>query len=119
MYQELCSSQLLYRQELSVFGEANKELKLLKDALVQHNRKSDSASVTFNHVGDTWSHIVAATKSLKTLENGLDEKSRRTRHCCDKIVDNISIFGNWLALLPSGDYGAVVSGVFKMVVQVS
>ena len=105
-----------------MFSEADKELKLLKDALVQHKRKTDPESqhsVTASHIGDTWSHIVEAIKSVKSLENSLDDKSRRTRHCCDKIVDNISIFGNWLQLLPSGDYGAVISGVFKMIVQVS
>ena len=95
-----------------MFSEADKELKLLKDALVQH-------SVTVNHVGNTWSQIVEAIEGVKTIESGLDDKSRRTKHYCDKIVDNISVFGNWLELLPSGDYGAVVSGVFKMVVQVS
>ena len=105
-----------------MFSDAKKELKLLHDALVQHTGKTDSdsrQSVTPNHIGDTWSHIVAAVKNVRTIENGLDEKSRRARQCCDKIVDNISLFGNWLELLPSGDYGAVISGVFKMVVQVS
>ncbi|KAL8791964.1 MAG: hypothetical protein Q9195_005453 [Heterodermia aff. obscurata] len=106
--------------EISMFGEAEKELKLLKDALGQDRRKTDSdtqLSVTVTQIGDSWSHIAEAIKSVKTTENGLDDRSRRTRDCCDKIVDSISIFGNWLELLPSGDYGAVISGVFKMVVQ--
>ena len=105
-----------------MFSDAQKELELLKDTLVQPGSKTDSESqhsVTANYIGDTWLHIVAAIESVKTIENGLDEKSRRTRDCCDKIVNNISMFGNWLELLPSGDYGAVISGVFKMVIQVS
>ena len=105
-----------------MFSEAEKELKLLKDTLVQHSRKTDSESqhsVTANHIGDTWNNIVEAIKSVKAVENGLDEKSRKTRHCCDKIVNNISTFGTWLELLPNGDYAAVISGIFKMIVQVS
>ena len=105
-----------------MFGEAEKELKLLKDALVQHSGKTDSESqhsVTSNHIGDIWSNIGEAIKSVKTIENGLDYKSQRARDRCDKIVNNIPIFENWLQLLPSGDYGAVISGVFKMIVQVS
>ena len=50
---------------------------------------------------------------------GSDDESDRIKTSCSTLIHNIAGFDSWLNLLPQGDYGAVISGVFKLVVVVS
>lgn len=53
------------------------------------------------------------------------EKERMTgpfgslRKCLDRLGKNGEGFKRWLDVLPDGDYGSVVSGSFKLIVEVS
>ena len=40
------------------------------------------------------------------------------RKCLYKLGENGDTFKRWLDLLPDGDYGSVVSGSFKLIVEV-
>ena len=104
-----------------MFSGAREELQLLKDAIIQYQQKTDpdSNSMTkFNEESNPWRDVREAVRLAKAREDGQDKDSWSARDSCDKIVDNISTFETWLDLLPSGDYGSVVGGVFKMVVTV-
>ena len=93
----------------------------LKEAIAQYQKKTDPDSTPTVEVGENasaWKEVRDAVKLAKDREDGQDKDSWSTRDSCDKIVDNISAFETWLDLLPGGDYGAVVGGVFKMVVTV-
>lgn len=87
----------------------------------QQKTKVKTSEVTneLNGTSVSWTEVREAVQQAKARETGRDNDSWSARNHCDKIVDNISSFETWLELLPSGDYGAVVSGVFKMVVTVS
>lgn len=74
--------------------------------------------VKANDSNSSWKDVSDAVKAAKDREDGQDKDSWSARDSCDKIVDNISAFETWLDLLPGGDYGAVIGGVFKMVVTV-
>ena len=104
-----------------MFNGARDELQRLKEAIVQYQQKTKPDSNSIVNVNDTispWKDVRAAVKNAKDREDGQDKDSWSARDSCDKIVDNISTFETWLDLLPGGDYGAVVGGVFKMVVTV-
>lgn len=104
-----------------MFSGAREELQLLKEAIIQYQQKTDpdSSSITkFNEVANPWKDVKEVVRIAKAREDGQDKDSWSARDSCDKIVDNISTFEAWLELLPSGDYGAVVGGVFKMIVTV-
>ena len=96
-------------------------MQLLKEAIVQYQQKTDpdsSSLVKVNESPSLWKDVREAVKVAKAREEGQDKDSWSARDSCDKIVDNVSTFETWLDLLPGGDYGAVVGGVFKMVVTV-
>ncbi|CAD6587129.1 MAG: hypothetical protein ASARMPREDX12_002758 [Alectoria sarmentosa] len=109
----------LESEEDSLFSGAREELQLLEEAIFQYQQKTDPDASSVVEISDTanpWKDVREAVKSAKDREDGQDNDSWSARDSCDKIVDNISTFETWLDLLPGGDYGAVVSGVFKMVV---
>ena len=54
----------------------------------------------------------------RAREEGQDEAAWNAKNLCTRMTDNIPAFENWLQLLPNGDYGAVICGVFKLVVSV-
>ena len=104
-----------------MFSGARDELQRLKEAIVQYQEKTNpdsSAMINVNDTQNSWKDVRDAVKVAKDCEDGQDKDSWSARDSCDKIVDNISTFETWLDLLPGGDYGAVVGGVFKMVVTV-
>ena len=104
-----------------MFSGARDELQRLKEAIVQYQQKIKPDSNSIVNVNDTvspWKDVRSAVKNAKDREDGQDKDSWSARDSCDKIVDNIATFETWLDLLPGGDYGAVVGGVFKMVVTV-
>ena len=108
-------------EEESLFSGARDELQRLKEAIVQYQQKTNTDSawiIKANDATSLWKDVRDAVRVAKDHENGQDKDSWSARDSCDKIVDNISSFETWLDLLPGGDYGAVVSGVFKMVVTV-
>lgn len=109
----------LESEEEYLFTGARDELQLLKEAIVQYQQKTDpdsSSVIKVDEASSPWKGVREAVKVAKDREGGQDKDSWSARDSCDKIVDNISTFETWLDLLPGGDYGAVVSGVFKMVV---
>ena len=104
-----------------MFNGARDELQRLKEAILQYQQKTKPDSniiVNVNDTMNTWKDVRDAVKNAKDREDGEDKDSWSARDNCDKIVDNIATFETWLDLLPGGDYGAVVGGVFKMVVTV-
>lgn len=104
-----------------MFSGARQELQLLKEAIDQYQQKTKPESNLLNRVDGTaysWKDVREAVKVAKACEEGQDKETWLARDSCNKIVDNISTFETWLDLLPGGDYGATISGVFTMIVSV-
>lgn len=111
----------MYSEEESLFSGAKEELRLLKEAIVQYQQKTNPDASSVINVTDSsnpWKDVREAVTAAKAREDGKDNDSSSARDFCDKIVDNNSAFETWLDLLLGGDYGAVVGGVFKMIVTV-
>ncbi len=88
----------------------------MRKAVAQYEQKTKPKS----HVdvrNCSWTGVQEAIQ-VATLEEGSDDESNIAKRSCSKMARNIPDFENWLSLLPNGDYGAVVCGVFKMVVVV-
>lgn len=45
-------------------------------------------------------------------------KNSKTMLCIDKVGRNSDAFASWLELLPGGDYGSSICGVFKVAIEV-
>ena len=105
-----------------MFTGAKEELLLLKQAIIKYRQKTNpefKQITVYDEPTVSWKEVKETIIQAKACENGQDNESWSARAHCDKIVDNISVLEAWLGLLPDGDYGAVVGGVFKMIVGVS
>ena len=110
------------RQKDALFSDAKLELEQLRQAIVQYQQKTHPESralVRLDTEACSWSEVKEVIKIAPDSEVSGDEESWNAKGFCRKIAKNITAFENWLGLLPSGDYGAVVCGVFKMIVGVS
>ncbi|KAK0510773.1 hypothetical protein JMJ35_007205 [Cladonia borealis] len=105
-------------EEDALFSDAKSQLQDLKEVVAKHQQKTGltpQGVAHFDTVACTWSEIQALIE-VATSGLGSDDESDKIKLSCSKIGRNIAGFDNWLNLLPDGDYGAVVCGVFKMVV---
>lgn len=103
-----------------MFSDCQSELHELKNALIQYQYKSRPNSqdlVELDIENTTWVEVQEVIKAV-ICQEGSDDESNRAKTSCLRMAKNIPDFETWLNLLPAGDYGAVVSGVFKMVVGV-
>lgn len=100
--------------------DTRKELQQLREA-ISHFRQKLHQEVFYPISSDerecTWTTVQEEIASAIKAQ-GPDNESQSAKSWCFKIVENIPAFETWLSLLPGGDYGAVVCGVFKMVVGV-
>ena len=64
-----------------------------------------------------WAGVQQAIQAA-ALEEGSDDESNMAKSSCSKMARSIPDFEVWLGLLPNGDYGSVVCGVFNMVLVV-
>lgn len=104
-----------------LFAGARDELRQSKEAILEYQQKTKqdpNLMVKANHSTRSWNDVREAIKVAKDHEDDKDKESWSVIESCDKIVENISAFEAWLDLLPGGDYGAVVSAVFMIVVTV-
>lgn len=104
-----------------MFTDAKAELLELKSAVIKYQRKLNPAvarSAPEDGVHCTWTEV---RKEIEAVVNGpgSNDERRRLRMSCLRIVSSLTGFSHWLDLLPDGDYGAVISGVFKIVIGVS
>lgn len=106
--------------EEALFSGASIELEQLRDAVVQYqietNTNSQAVASLARHEW-TWEKVQDAVKEA-AREEGSDDESSIVKSSCSKIIENIPAFEAWLGLLPAGDYGAVICGLFKVVVGV-
>ena len=100
----------------SLFDEAKTELEELKKAVALYEQKTKPKS-RIDVQTCTWTGVQEAIQ-VASLEEGSDDESNIAKKSCSKMARNIPDFETWLSLLPDGDYGAVVCGVFNMVVVV-
>ena len=107
--------------EDALFTDAKAELVELKSSVIKYQRKTNLAvanSAAHDNFNCTWTEV---RKEIEVAINGSgsNDETKRIKTSSLRIVDNLAGFSHWLDLLPDGDYGAVISGVFKIVIGVS
>ncbi|KAK8116432.1 uncharacterized protein PG998_004713 [Apiospora kogelbergensis] len=64
----------------------------------------------------TWEEVMGEVEATSTLWRTSTIKSTKTMQYIDKVGQNSEAFQSWLELLPAGDYGSSIAGVFKVVI---
>ena len=108
-------------EENDLFSGAEQELKHLVFAIARYKTKDKMAEVddSLQIRGKQWLDIVKnALNAIQKHENGHDESALSRIQKCTQLMNNISAFDGWLNVLPNGDYGAIIGGVFTMLVKV-
>ncbi|KAJ9604441.1 hypothetical protein H2200_011277 [Cladophialophora chaetospira] len=109
----------LKREENELFAHANQEKQLLLEELIKYRERRHSPQVAaplVPNVKCSWDDVIVALKKLSKEGDDNDTKFKKSLRA---IGDNAEIFQRWLKLLPDGDYGATVSGAFKILLGVS
>ncbi len=104
-----------------MFSEAKNELQALRETISAYQDKAGlPIQPSIDPKGSTfaWKEVIEAVKLAKAREEGDDQDKWTVKRCCTTIIETIPAFEGWLKLLPDGDYGAIVCGVFSMVVSV-
>ncbi|KAH9905189.1 hypothetical protein F4778DRAFT_802664 [Xylariomycetidae sp. FL2044] len=57
------------------------------------------------------------TEVMQEVHNASAKKPSKAKICIDRIGRNSDVFETWLQLLPSGDYGASICGVFTLAIR--
>jgi hypothetical protein len=111
------SNNLCCREEVAIFESAKTELELLKAAIKKFREKSKSKPSRWDLEapgGPTWKEVIVdIDESLKNEQNELVSKTLRN------MSNGIQGFEAWLSLIPNGDYGSIICGVFKVLISVS
>ncbi|KAI0812813.1 hypothetical protein GGR55DRAFT_637974 [Xylaria sp. FL0064] len=64
----------------------------------------------------TWDQVMVQIRETSLLWKNSSRRSSRAMRCIDKLGQNSEAFKSWLDLLPDGDYGASISGVFAIII---
>ncbi|KKY35732.1 hypothetical protein UCDDA912_g04340 [Diaporthe ampelina] len=62
----------------------------------------------------TWEQVMGEVQSLATRWSTSPKKSSKMMICLEKLGQNSDAFKSWLELLPAGDYGSSICGVFTI-----
>ncbi|KAI0965291.1 hypothetical protein F4678DRAFT_467631 [Xylaria arbuscula] len=63
-----------------------------------------------------WDQVMVQIQQTSLQWKDSSRRSSRAMRCIDKVGQNSEAFKSWLELLPDGDYGASISGVFALVI---
>ena len=110
---------MLMRHSLTLWTDSNVERESLIDSinqLKQKSRRLDNSDKSVDLHEFTWRQVIA---EVQNASNAYRSEGGRARSIFHRMCDNATIFENWLDILPNGDYGAVISGAFVMVLRAS
>ncbi|KAL2286016.1 hypothetical protein FJTKL_07263 [Diaporthe vaccinii] len=107
-----------------MWKEADEEVNQLFDLIVQVNMKMDKKSPSSHHqrtslnLGKcTWEQVMGEVQSLATRWSTSPKISSTMMRYLEKLGQNSDAFKSWLELLPAGDYGSSICGVFTIAVE--
>ncbi|KAI0183505.1 hypothetical protein EV127DRAFT_446927, partial [Xylaria flabelliformis] len=63
-----------------------------------------------------WDQVMAQVQETSNRWKSSPRRTSRAMHYIDKLGSNSEAFQSWLELLPAGDYGASIAGVFTLVI---
>lgn len=96
-------------------------MQALRETINKHQETTDveiQLSTAIEGTTSAWVEVSKAVRLAKSREKYDDHDTGKIKRYCGTIVENLPAFEGWLNLLPDGDYGAIVCGVFSMAVGV-
>ncbi|KAI0427952.1 hypothetical protein F5Y09DRAFT_314759 [Xylaria sp. FL1042] len=105
---------------IEMWKQVDTEKERLFDLIEQVQKKikdqgnSRLSSMELRHC--TWDQVMVQVKETSLLWKSSSRRSSRAMRCIDKLGQNSEAFKSWLDLLPDGDYGASISGVFAIII---
>ncbi|KAH8769183.1 hypothetical protein F5883DRAFT_65963 [Diaporthe sp. PMI_573] len=97
--------------------EVNQLFALILEVRAKMDRKSSSSQqqrTSLNLRKCTWEQVMGEVQSLATRWSTSPKKASRSMMCLEKLGKNSDAFKSWLDLLPAGDYGSSICGVFTI-----
>ncbi|KAI8944576.1 hypothetical protein F4801DRAFT_594847 [Xylaria longipes] len=64
-----------------------------------------------------WDQVMLQIQETSSRWKSSPRRTSRAMQCINKLGENSEAFRSWLELLPDGDYGASIAGVFTIVVR--
>ncbi|KAI1274635.1 hypothetical protein F5Y07DRAFT_410066 [Xylaria sp. FL0933] len=81
---------------------------------IEDRGNSGLSSMELRHC--TWDQVMVQVRETSLSWKSSSRRSSRAMRCIDKLGQNSEAFKSWLDLLPDGDYGASISGVFAIII---
>ncbi|KAJ0122198.1 hypothetical protein J7T55_002710 [Diaporthe amygdali] len=108
---------------VEMWKEADEEINQLFALIVQVRAKMDRKSsstqqqqTSLNLRQCTWEQVMGEVQSLATRWSTSPKKSSKMMIYLEKLGQNSDAFKSWLELLPAGDYGSSICGIFTIAV---
>ncbi|KAI3391982.1 hypothetical protein diail_6389 [Diaporthe ilicicola] len=108
---------------IEMWKEADEEVNQLFDLIAQVRVKMDKKSpgshqqrTGLNLRRYTWEQVIGEVQSLATRWSTSSKKSSKMMRCLEKLGQNSGALKSWLELLPAGDYGSSICGVFTIAI---
>ena len=101
------------RRSSTLWKDSNVERDNLIDSTNQLKQKSRRLD---NSEKFTWRQVIA---EVQNTSDAYRNERGKVKNIFYRMCDNAAVFENWLSLLPNGDYGAVISGTFVIVLRAS
>jgi hypothetical protein len=98
--------------------EVNKLFSLMDQVQGKLNKKSKGKYIVQNLKRASWEDVMSEIQSTSQRWSNLPAKIRG-RGFLEKIGQHSEAFQAWIGLLPAGDYGSGICGVFKLAIGVS
>ncbi|KAI1130702.1 hypothetical protein F5Y10DRAFT_262851 [Nemania abortiva] len=103
-----------------MWKQADKEKEELFDLIEQVQKKFEGKGD--NRISDIelrrckWDQVMVQVQETSRQWKSSPRRTSRAMQCIDKVGQNSEAFKSWLELLPAGDYGAIISGVFTIII---
>jgi len=102
-----------------VDGEKERLFLLMEQVQKKLQNKSEGRTVTADLRCCKWDQVMQEVHQTADGWAVASKKSSKVATHLDKIRQNAAAFESWLDLLPAGDYGSSICGVFRLVLGVS
>lgn len=102
-----------------VDGEKERLFVLMEQVQKKLQKKSEGRAVTADLRCCKWDQVMQEVDRTADGWTAASKKSSKVAAHLDKIKQNAAAFESWLELLPTGDYGSSICGVFRLVLAVS
>ncbi|PMD57094.1 uncharacterized protein K444DRAFT_615552 [Hyaloscypha bicolor E] len=97
-------------------AEKNKLFALMQQVQLKLSKKSKGEYKPVDLKTCNWGEVMYEVHATNQSWKGLPGSMSKGRKCLERLGQDSGAFQAWLGILPAGDYGASICGVFKLAV---